>query len=160
MKSYIVRTPEHDRRMITVPTGAGDLLDTAVGRGTNTTSVVAENGITYIRGFTNLQDTVGMRLTPDGFLEVLTPGLFLLVASFAWDWQTPGSVLRQVGLDVDGSAQALVLNSTVGDFHTDQVTLMLRLSAGSILKTYHNQLGGGSATQLLASILYVAQLAP
>lgn len=160
MKSYIVRTPEHDRRLLTVPEGAGDLPKTVRGQAIKSTASVAENGAIYRSGFTTLTNSYGAQLTPDGSISVNEAGLYLVIVNVVWDWQTPGSILRQIGYSLNGVDGLLVQNSTVADAHTDQATTLVRLVPTDVLQVAYSQIGGGSATQALVATLQFAQLSP
>jgi hypothetical protein len=162
MRQVVLRAPETDRKLVEIPSELGDLTDYAVAHGSaiQASSTTAENATAHTLSLANFTELEGMSDSGSGSFLIAVAGLYIMVASVVWDWQTPGAIARQIRFMVNGrSAANLFLNSTVGDLQTDQFTYIYRLAVGDTVTVGVTNFNGGNSTTALAS-LQLARVAP
>ena len=164
MKTYIVRTPEHDRRLLTIPTGANDWSTQATGKGRRTTNIIAENNTEKFISLETSSELSQMTLNSSGQIVTAIAGLFLAIVTVQWDWQTPGDIVRFVGVSVNAATpsvpQEIPLRGTVGDSHTDLHVSLIRLAVGDTVQPWANNFNGGSNTEIMDASLQLVCVAP
>lgn len=163
MKKYILRAPETDRKKVLVPCGAQD-LDCSVKALTKTTTdtAVIENGATRVLTQETFTDLTNASNNGGGAVTVNFAGLYLIIVTAQWNWQTPGSITRSLGVSVNGdtSTYGIGFVGTVGDSHTDQFTALVRLAVGDYVAPFVQNINGGSSTIVMQSSMHLVVVAP
>ena len=143
MKQVIVRTPETDRKLITIPTSLADLSDTPTGKayyeGDGNSAI--PNGFNVDVPCPSSSDLVEMSADGTG-LVISTAALYLVTFSISWwtplagpmvGWQAPTPANRDVSLYVNGTRVAAAQTSSVV-VGTDAGSTVIRLAAGDTVR--------------------------
>jgi len=146
MKRVIVRTPETDRKLITIPTSLADLSDTPTGKAyyVGDGNAAIPNGFDVDVPCPSSSDLVEMSADGTG-LVISTAALYLVTFSISWangpligpmvGWQAPTPANRRVSLYVNGAYVAAAQTSSVV-VGTDAGSIIIRLAAGDTVRVH------------------------
>lgn len=165
MKKHIVRAPQTDRLLISIPTALTDLTDytaptPAYGAGTADAPHTVEAAGAANLSMSTFTDLVGT--TGTTVLTLSVAGLFLCIGTFVQAWVVPGIDLRRrVGFSVNGAAaftkSLLCAGDHSGNAVDNQCTFFIRLAVGDTIQPRFQNLTGGAVNVTASlSILRVA----
>lgn len=169
-KRHIVRAPETDRLLITIPTDLSDMTDTehliteVHGKGTTTGLTIVELLAAKPIPMGSLSEAVGTTLTSGGIV-VATGGLFLVICTAAWQYAAVGAptIDREIGYELNGAAAfgqsvRYRCDSTGSNQVADQASFLVRLAASDSIKLYVQDHTGVASD--VSGTLQIARLAP
>lgn len=169
-KRHIVRAPETDRLLITIPTDLADMTDTGHlitevhGKGETTGTTIVEIFAEKPIPMGGLTEAVGTTLV-SGRIVVATGGLFLVICTATWNYAAAGAPIldREIGYELNGAGAfgqsvRYTCDSTGSSRVADQASFLVRLAAADYIKLYVQDRTGVASD--VSGTLQIARLAP